>query len=613
MIWAVASAVAGATVATLLAMAAARTGAGGAGARLSSVVRLSRSQLGDFAVKNLIHLGAVGGAALLLARPGRGGVLLGVLAALASLAAVCWRHRKGLRLLNHPTGGEGTGLLGSFASVRAVLFFALGAGYLLRRPDERGWVWAAVALAVLLVLSEPPAKALLDTPKQVVVNLPGVRPVPEPPFDPGWLTALTLVDLALGAVLAAVAAPGWTLFVLVALTVVPAVLTVLHAGRANHQSRRAVRQIPAALEALAPRFVVYYAAVQGARYQLGMWLPYLDRLNRPYVVITRNPETVPVIRTLTSAPILVPLANRVSESLDAMVVGSLKAAFYVQGSPANSTMQRYRRLTHVWLNHGDSDKQANFNPRHATYDQLYVSGQQAVERYAKHGIEVPPERFVLVGRPQIERIESQDTPLTGDAQRTVLYAPTWRGGRPSTNYSSLPVGVEIVRALIARGATVIFRPHPVSYENAQDAERIRAIHALLEQDRATGTAGRREHVWGARAEQEWDVPDCFNASDALVTDVSSIASDYLASGKPFAMVAMLSGGAAFTEEFPTARVAYVIERDLSTVATVLDHLLGDDPLRADRLAYRSFCLGPSVGAGAADDFLRVASELVTGA
>jgi hypothetical protein len=580
------------------------------------VARLARSQLGDFAVKNLINLGAVGGAALLLARPGWGWVVLGVLAALASLAAVGWRRRKAFRLLGRRTGGEGAGLLGAFVSVRAVLFFALGAGYLLRRPDERGWVWAAVALAVLLVLSEPPTKALLDTPKQVVVNLPGVRSVPEPPFDPGWLTALTLADLALGAVLAAVAAPGWVLFVFVALNVVPAALIVLHAVRANRSSRQAVRQLPAALEALAPRFVVYYAAVQGARYQLGMWLPYLERLNRPYVVITRNPETVPVIRTLTSAPILVPLAGRVSESLDAMVVGSLKAAFYVQGSPANSTMQRYRQLTHVWLNHGDSDKQANFHPRHATYDQLYVSGQQAVERYARHGIEVPPERFVLVGRPQIERIESRDAPLPGDAPRTVLYAPTWRGGRPSTNYSSLPVGLEIVRALVGRGATVIFRPHPVSYEDAQDAQRIRDIHALLEQDLTASAAdprGRREHVWGPRAEREWDVPDCFNASDALVTDVSSIASDYLASGKPFAMVAMLSGGAAFTEEFPTARVAYVIERDLSTVATVLDHLLGDDPLRADRLAYRSFCLGPSVGAGAADDFLRVAGELVTGA
>jgi len=333
------------------------------------------------------------------------------------------------------------------------------------------------------------------------------------------------------------------------------------------------------------------------------------------VVITRNAETVPVITELTGAPVLVPRLHSTTGTLDQMVVPSLKAAFYVQGSPANQTMQRYRQLTHVWLNHGDSDKQANFHPRHATYDKLFVSGQQGVERYAKHGIEVPPDRFVIVGRPQIETIESRTAPLPPGSPRTVLYAPTWKGGRPSTNYSSLPMGEKIIMALLERRVTVIFRPHPVSYEDKADAKRIRQIHQLLEADTVASAAtpgGTRQHVWGQRAEKEWDVPACFNASDALITDVSSIASDYLASGKPFAMVAVLSGGSAFTDEFPMARVAYVIEKDLSTLPEVLDHLLGDDTLMDARLAYRSFCLGPSVGAHAADEFLRIAGDLVAG-
>ncbi len=151
-----------------------------------------------------------------------------------------------------------------------------------------------------------------------------------------------------------------------------------------------------------------------------------------------------------------------------MVVDSLRAAFYVQGSPANTTFQRYP-LTHVWLNHGDSDKQANYHPRHATYSKLFVSGQQGIDRYAAHGIEVPPDRFVVVGRPQIEEIQVRDTPLPPEAPRTVLYGPTWKGGRPSTNYSSLPVGEQIVRRLLDRGATVIFRPHPLSYTDKADA------------------------------------------------------------------------------------------------------------------------------------------------
>ena len=386
-------------------------------------------------------------------------------------------------------------------------------------------------------------------------------------------------------------------------------MLVVTSARANVLARRAAHALRPALVAHAPAFAVYYASVAGARYQLGMWLPYLERLGVPFVVITRAQETVPVIASLTRAPIVVPRRNSDVAILDELVVPSLKAAFYVQGSSANSFFQRYRRLTHIWLNHGDSDKAANFSARHATYDKLFVSGQQGVERYAAHGVHVPPERFAIVGRPQIERIEVQEEPPPAGAPRTVLYAPTWRGGRPSTNYSSLPLAEKIVEALLERGATVVFRPHPLSYLEPDDAAVIRAVHARLAAD---ASATRRAHVWGAAAETERDIPDCINAVDALVTDVSSVASDFLASGKPIAMVAIRSRGEAFRQEYPMARVSYVIEKDLSTLGEALDQLLGDDPQREQRLAYRHHCLGEHLGPRAAEEFLRVAGAIVRG-
>lgn len=573
--------------------------------RVSAGWRAARGQLKAVSLRNLLNLGSVVGAFLLLGSSTPGLQMLGVLAAVVTLGTLVWRRRTDFL---RPARGS---LLGYFVSVRAILFVALGAGYQLRRPDQHGWIWGAVAVGVFLALSEPLVKALLDVPKQVVVNLPGVRSVPAAPFVPGWLATTSVLLLLLGAGLAALAAPGWILLLLALVTAPVTVLAALFAVRANVVSSRAEARIPAALKNLKPQFAVYYAAVTGARYQLGMWLPYLERLDVPFIVITRHPETVSTIRQLTSAPILVPKKDRVSESLDAMVVGSLKAAYYVQGSPANQTFQRYRQLTHIWLNHGDSDKPATFHPRHATYDKLFVPGRQGMERYANHGIEVAPERFVLVGRPQTENIETRNAPLAAGGPRTVLYAPTWKGGRPSTNYSSLPMGRDIVVELLERGCTVVFRPHPVSYADRQDAKRIRHIQLLLEADR-TASGGRRTHVFGDQAEQDWDLPACFNASDALITDVSSVAGDYLASGKPFAMVAVLVGDQPFTEEFPTAQAAYVIEKDLSTLPDVLDHLLGQDTLAAERLTYRDFCLGPNVGAHAADDFLRVSRDILAG-
>ncbi|HLT62269.1 MAG TPA: CDP-glycerol glycerophosphotransferase family protein, partial [Microlunatus sp.] len=472
-----------------------------------------------------------------------------------------------------------------------------------------GWAYAAAGVAIMLTLGEPAFRSLLATKLQIAVNLPGVRAVPEPRLPAGALATGCLALILAGALVAVLGLPGWVWLILVLLTVPLHAVVLLDAVRARVRSKRAVADIPVALEALRPQFAVYYAATSGARYQLGMWLPYLERLGRPFFVITRDPTTVDTIKELTDAPILVPHATDPSRSLDTMVVPSLRAAFYVQGSPANQTFQRFRKLTHIWLNHGDSDKPANYHPRHASYDRLFVAGELGIDRYAAHGIEVPREKFDLVGRPQIEKIEVRDDPLPADRPRTVFYAPTWRGGRESTNYSSLPWGLGIVRALLRREVTVIFRPHPVSYRDRDDAERIAAIQRELAEDqRRSG----RAHLWGDAAERDRDVADCSNAADALITDVSSVASDFLASGKPFAMVSTKIGAAEFRAEFKVAQAAYVIEPELAGLDQVLDQLLGPDELRPTRLEFRRYSLGDRLGPDAAQPFLERVTEILDG-
>jgi hypothetical protein len=567
----------------------------------SSIVGAAQSKIVDLLVENAVNVAGALAVVGLFATRGRLLPLLSAALGVLALALVAW--------LLHRDAARNVSLLTACVPQRVVLVVALAGGYLQRRPDAAVWVWVATGLAVLTVLSESTLKTLLAKTQPVAVHLPGVQAVPEPPFPPGLLAACTLLQLAIGALLAAFAAPGWALLLPMLVGALAAVAMALHAARANLVSKRSAGRVRAALQSYQPAFAVYYGGLQGARYQLGMWLPYLERLNRPFVVITRQPETVPVIAGLTSAPVLVPRLNSVVGNLDQMVVPSMKAAFYVQGSPANLTFQRYRKLTHIWLNHGDSDKAANFGARHATYDRIFVAGQQGVERYAEHGVNVPPERFAVVGRPQIERIEVLDEALPVGAPRTVLYAPTWRGGRPSTDYSSLRLGEKIVAALLRRGATVIFRPHPLSYSEPEDAGTIRQIQRMLQNDEATSS---RQHVWGARAESDWEVSDCINASDALVTDVSSVATDYLASGKPLAMVAIQATGAKFRRQFPMARVSYVIEKDLSTLDAALDQLYGEDPLAEQRRAYRRHVLSDHLGPNAADEFLRVAGEIISG-
>ena len=396
----------------------------------------TRSMIVDLIISNLFNVCAVVGAVLLFAAVGSPLIWLGAALAVASLIILGWLVRRDM--------SRRRALLSTYQAPRIVVLVAVAAGYIARRPGDVAWIWAATGLAIFAIISEPTVRLLLTKATPVAVQLPGFPAVPRPPFNPTFVALAAVAEAAVGVVLALLGAPGWCYLLIVILGTMSAVIMVGYAIRAVSISRNSAIGVRKALQQYQPEFCVYYAARSGARYQLGMWLPYLERLNRRFIVITRYPHTVAEISDLTSAPVLVPKLKSSNGRLWHLVVDSLKAAFYVQNHQANVDMLRFPRLTHIWLNHGDSDKAANYSARHAAFDKVFVSGQQGVERYAEHGVRIRPDQFAIVGRPQIERIETHDEPLPLGAPRTVLYAPTWHGGKPNTNYSSLLLGSKIV-------------------------------------------------------------------------------------------------------------------------------------------------------------------------
>src|SRR5699024_10281902 len=143
--------------------------------------------------------------------------------------------------------------------------------------------------------------------------------------------------------------------------------------------------------------------------------------------------------------------------LDNVIVPSLRTAFYVNSAARNEDILSYTQLTHVQLNHGESDKGPSFSPVFRSYDKDFVAGQAAIDRFAANGVAMPESMFSIVGRPQVEDVQIADKPIEQVPGPTVLYAPTWAGFNADANYSSLQVGHHIISSLLARGCTVIFR------------------------------------------------------------------------------------------------------------------------------------------------------------
>ncbi|GAA4908280.1 CDP-glycerol:poly(glycerophosphate) glycerophosphotransferase [Stackebrandtia albiflava] len=340
-----------------------------------------------------------------------------------------------------------------------------------------------------------------------------------------------------------------------------------------------------AVEAHGPRFAVHFAGPPGSEYQLLMWLPYFARLGDPFLVVVRDRAFLPVLAAATEAPIVV--APGIAD-VESVLTDSIRAVFYVNNSMQNTQCVRFAELTHIQLMHGDSDKPASYNPISAMYDRIFVAGRAGVDRYHRHGIDIPESRFRIVGHPQAAKVAVVPGPRPADRPPVVLYAPTWTGLSSDVNFCSLPIAARICRAMLERGATVIVRPHPYTRRNPAAARQLDALEQMLAADaQQTG----RPHVFGRAATERMSLADCVNAADVMVCDVSGAASEWLYSEKPFAITDMTGAGGKLADEFPLAEAGYAVEADAANIDEVCGLLLDTDPLAETRSRMKRYYMG----------------------
>ncbi|SOD64542.1 hypothetical protein SAMN06297387_117109 [Streptomyces zhaozhouensis] len=89
--------------------------------------------------------------------------------------------------------------------------------------------------------------------------------------------------------------------------------------------------------------------------------------------------------------------------------------------------------------------------------------------------------------------------------------------------------------------------------------------------------------------------DCFNESDALVSDISSVVSDWIASGKPYAVSDSAELGAdEFRRQNTAVRAAVILSNDAAQLDELLDAVTspGADALAQDRVELKHYLLGP---------------------
>lgn len=449
----------------------------------------------------------------------------------------------------------------------------------------------------------------------------------------------------------------------------------LRPGNRPVDEARALEWLDRWLADYRPTVGMYFSGGTTSAYQANMWLSTLGALDGNPLIVLRERFMMQKIEA-TDVPVLcIPKVVH----LMALEKSSLKMMLHPANSGKTSQVLRMPSIKHAFVNHGESDKLSSCNPYAKAYDEVWVAGPAARERYQLADIGVEDKDVVEVGRPQLAPIEpaARDTPAR--PYLTVLYAPTWEGwdGNPG-NTSVMLAGENIVRALLADpGVRLLYKPHPMTGSVDPRAGRAdQRIQALIRQAAAersdalpdgpnamgrnamgcpdamgpeaagglarrtaeldrlttcdfhdsadeiermllqsTPDKGRAETVeaaaaaweeayWASLPEWEHQVVTearpslfgCFNRSDLLISDVSSVVSDYLISEKPYA-VANTSGLAEeeFRAAFPTVGAATILTPGAEGVPALLAAVRdpSSDRLAAARAELKVRLLGPA--------------------
>ena len=222
-----------------------------------------------------------------------------------------------------------------------------------RHPASRG----IPGVGSVPLVSRPPTAPLAFLP-EVLVLVPAVA-VPE-------RTALVV-----GGVVAAV---------LVTATVVTR--WVAHLARARRPSRAVLTGMRGYLTGERPPVILYFEDGPQSLHELAVWLPTMERLSSPVVLLLRNRRPSPRSRRPASPCWRIPAAT----DLLSLPLAEARVALFVANIGNNIHVLRVPGLRSAFIGHGDSDKSASANLFSKVYDEIWVAGQAGKDRYLRAGV-----------------------------------------------------------------------------------------------------------------------------------------------------------------------------------------------------------------------------------
>ncbi len=332
---------------------------------------------------------------------------------------------------------------------------------------------------------------------------------------------------------------------------------------------------------------VYFPDNMAKAYQLTQWLPVLE--NHPsdltFGLVVRKIPVFQELRELTKLPIA--YVPTFADVMELYRVSPFKAIMYVNNGVGNFQSLTVAELAHIHVNHGESDKICMVSNQVKAYDRVFVAGEAAVLRHRAALSEFNEEVLVRVGRPQLDDNPAPSVPES--TRRTVLYAPTWAGEDEANNYTSMEImAPAIIDAILAQpNIRVIYKPHP-RIADAND-DQIRKNHKYVL--RAIRQASAKDSLAGHQVREAGDILAIFPRVDLLISDVSSIALDflYLRTEAPIVLTDRRNDIAQLQIDSPLSAATPVLTKDnIKDASAIIAEVLSKDEFVQERKILREF-------------------------
>lgn len=346
--------------------------------------------------------------------------------------------------------------------------------------------------------------------------------------------------------------------------------------------------------------VVYFSGGMNNLYQLEQWVYPFMVLNQelPLLIVVRDVCVYEWVQVNTEFQVT--YCKSMDSLLGLYERNDFKCILYVNNASTNFQSLMNNRAFHVHINHGESEKTSTFSNRAKAYDAVFLVSDAGYEKYEKNLINISMERFIKVGRPQLDWFEPIERPKT--ERKILLYGATWEGAHLSMNYSSLvDFGLNIVETVLASDEYyLVYRPHPnTGSRDTATAKVDLAIRSLI---------NKSEH---ARVLDDCDINAIFSFTDIALFDNSAIAVDFLQYDKPMIMTDYFyRSQGRNTKPRVVEACSLLSPSNIESLAKLLEDEISFDRNQKERREMKRYFLGEYAQGESTNVFIEKIKELI---